>query len=142
MHDSLTTLPAECLKNLVAFDRDGKPNSTGAKAYRPERVPPLTFIVVGKRYAAFSSWSAFGLTVVSSHHVRFFPMSPYVRNNRPAIDCTLNRFRSADGDRSGNCPPGFVVDGDIVSPSYPNFYLQSHSGIQGSALLPQSSCKG
>ncbi|KAI0731968.1 Piwi domain-containing protein [Fomitopsis betulina] len=88
----------ECLKNLVAFDRDGKPNSTGAKAYRPERVPPLTFIVVGKR-----------------HHVRFFPMSP------------------ADGDRSGNCPPGFVVDGDIVSPSYPNFYLQSHSGIQGTS---------
>ncbi|KAI0950267.1 hypothetical protein AcV7_008788 [Taiwanofungus camphoratus] len=47
------------------------------------------------------------------HHVRFFP------GNREAADS------------SGNCPPGFVVDDQIINSAYPDFYLQSHSGIIG-----------
>ena len=29
-------------------------------------------------------------------------------------------------------PQGLVVDTDVVSPTYPNFYLQSHAGMLGS----------
>jgi hypothetical protein len=32
--------------------------------------------------------------------------------------------------RPGNCPPGTVVDTDIVSAQMSNFYLLSHTGIQ------------
>ena len=31
-----------------------------------------------------------------------------------------------------NCPAGLVVDSEVVNPEYPNFYLQSHSGLIGS----------
>ncbi|OMH79088.1 Protein argonaute-3, partial [Zancudomyces culisetae] len=36
-------------------------------------------------------------------------------------------------DRSGNCLPGTVVDSTITSPYLFDFYLQSHSGIQGTS---------
>ncbi|RKP15011.1 Piwi domain-containing protein [Piptocephalis cylindrospora] len=51
--------------------------------------------------------------VQKRHHVRFFP---------------LNRDMA---DRSGNCLPGTVVDTTIVHPFEYDFYIQSHSGIQG-----------
>ena len=53
------------------------------------------------------------LTIVvvgKGHHVRLFP-----KNGR-------------DGDRSGNCPAGTVVDTDITHPTEFDFYLQSHAG--------------
>jgi len=40
--------------------------------------------------------------------------------------------RSQDADRSGNCPPGLVVDQAIVDPVNYDFYLQSHGGLLGS----------
>jgi eukaryotic translation initiation factor 2C len=36
-----------------------------------------------------------------------------------------------DADRSGNVPPGVVVDKDICHPFEFDFYLNSHSGLQG-----------
>ncbi|KAJ1911254.1 hypothetical protein H4219_005994 [Mycoemilia scoparia] len=48
-------------------------------------------------------------------HTRFFPDN---RNN---------------ADRSGNCVPGTVVDTDIVNRQLNSFFLQSHSGIQGTS---------
>ena len=36
-----------------------------------------------------------------------------------------------DADRSGNVPPGTVVDRTICHPSEHDFYLTSHAGIQG-----------
>ncbi|KAJ1914760.1 hypothetical protein H4219_004640 [Mycoemilia scoparia] len=53
------------------------------------------------------------IVVQKRHSTRFFPTD---RNN---------------SDRSGNCNAGTVVDTDILHPGYYNFYLQSHSGIQG-----------
>jgi hypothetical protein len=38
-----------------------------------------------------------------------------------------------DGDRSGNCPAGTVVDTDISHPTEFDFYLQSHAGILGTS---------
>ncbi|KAL5508298.1 hypothetical protein ACEPAH_5917 [Sanghuangporus vaninii] len=59
------------------------------------------------------------LTVVvvgKRHHVRFFPLSPQ------------------DGDRkTGNCPPGTVVDTDVTHPTEFDFYLQSHGGLLGTS---------
>ncbi|OMJ22450.1 Protein argonaute-3 [Smittium culicis] len=55
------------------------------------------------------------IIVKKGHRTRFMPIG---RN---------------DADRSGNCMPGTVVDTDIVSPYLYDFYLQSHSGIQGTS---------
>ena len=32
-------------------------------------------------------------------------------------------------------PQGLVVDTEVISPLYPNFYLQSHAGMLGSESL-------
>lgn len=54
------------------------------------------------------------IIVGKRHHVRFFPQS-------------IN-----EGDRSGNCPAGLVVDTEITSPYVFDFFLQSHGGLLGS----------
>ncbi|PIL23264.1 Argonaute [Ganoderma sinense ZZ0214-1] len=46
--------------------------------------------------------------VSKGHHVRFFPQS------------------SEEGDKSGNCPVGTVVDRSVTHPTDFDFYLQSH----------------
>ncbi|KAI9448012.1 Piwi-domain-containing protein [Lactarius indigo] len=56
------------------------------------------------------------LIIVSKpRHVRFFPRS------------------ENEGDRSGNCPAGMVVDSDVVNPVEFEFYLQSHGGVLGTS---------
>ena len=55
------------------------------------------------------------LVVSKRHHVRFFPT------------------RSDQGDQSGNCRPGLVVDSGIVHPVYDDFYIQSHRGLIGTS---------
>ncbi|WVQ76034.1 hypothetical protein IAR50_005670 [Cryptococcus sp. DSM 104548] len=39
----------------------------------------------------------------------------------------------ADKDRTGNLPPGTVVDRGVTSPVLFDFYLQAHAGLQGTA---------
>ncbi|KAG5649009.1 hypothetical protein DXG03_000358 [Asterophora parasitica] len=55
------------------------------------------------------------IVVGKRHHVRFFPQS------------------ERDGDRSGNCPAGTVVDCDVAHPTEFDFYLQSHGGLLGTS---------
>ena len=55
------------------------------------------------------------VVVCKGRHVRFFPRS------------------DIEGDRSGNCPAGTVVDSDVVNPVEFDFYLQSHSGLLGTS---------
>ncbi|KNZ81482.1 Protein argonaute-2 [Termitomyces sp. J132] len=55
------------------------------------------------------------IVVGKRHHVRFFPQS------------------DRDGDRSGNCQAGTVVDRDIAHPTEFDFYLQSHGGLLGTS---------
>lgn len=52
------------------------------------------------------------IIVTKRHHTKLFP----------------NR---GDGDRNGNVLPGTVVDRDIVSNEFYDFYVNSHAGIQG-----------
>lgn len=54
------------------------------------------------------------IIVTKRHHARFF---------------TDRKHQ----DRSGNIPPGTVIDKDIVSREYYDFYLNSHAGIQGTS---------
>ncbi|XP_062213663.1 protein argonaute 12-like [Phragmites australis] len=58
------------------------------------------------------------IVVQKRHHTRLFPEDPRAR------DLT---------DRSGNIVPGTVVDTKICHPSEFDFYLCSHSGIQGTS---------
>eukprot|EP00184_Porphyridium_aerugineum_P008274 CAMPEP_0184691376 /NCGR_PEP_ID=MMETSP0313-20130426/253_1 /TAXON_ID=2792 /ORGANISM="Porphyridium aerugineum, Strain SAG 1380-2" /LENGTH=882 /DNA_ID=CAMNT_0027149077 /DNA_START=159 /DNA_END=2807 /DNA_ORIENTATION=- len=51
------------------------------------------------------------------------------KGNRARFITDDNNFT----DRSGNVKPGTVVDTQIVSPRYPEFYLISHVGLQGTA---------
>lgn len=55
------------------------------------------------------------IVVGKRHHVRFFPMDP------------------SQGDRSGNCKAGTVIDSDITNPVELDFYLQSHAGLLGTS---------
>jgi len=55
------------------------------------------------------------VVVGKRHHVRLFPC------------------RDNEGDRSGNCFAGTVVDSDVVNPVEFDFYLQSHGGILGTS---------
>ncbi|KDQ64588.1 hypothetical protein JAAARDRAFT_116696 [Jaapia argillacea MUCL 33604] len=55
------------------------------------------------------------IVVGKRHHVRFFPV-----NER-------------EGDRSGNCPAGTVVDREVAHPTEFDFYLQSHGGLLGTS---------
>ncbi|TDL22764.1 Piwi-domain-containing protein [Rickenella mellea] len=54
------------------------------------------------------------VVVGKRHHVRFFP-------------------HSNQGDNTGNCPAGLVVDSDITSPFVFDYFLQSHSGLLGTS---------
>ncbi|WVW78435.1 hypothetical protein I302_100389 [Kwoniella bestiolae CBS 10118] len=38
-----------------------------------------------------------------------------------------------DKDRTGNLPPGTIVDKQVTSPMVHDFYLQAHAGLQGTA---------
>jgi len=55
------------------------------------------------------------IVVGKRHHIRFAP------NPRDA------------GDKSGNCPAGFIIDDKITSPGIFDFYLQSQGGLLGTS---------
>ena len=49
---------------------------------------------------------------------------------------------SGEGDRSGNCFAGTVVDRDVTHPTDHDFYLQSHAGILGTSRPAHYSVRG
>ena len=73
------------------------------------------------------------LRVSVSHHTVLFPADPYVVI-RMALMCgaEVHCLDRRTAERTGNCPAGVVVDQDITQPVDTNFYLLSHSAIQGS----------
>ncbi|KAJ1725255.1 hypothetical protein LPJ53_000584 [Coemansia erecta] len=54
------------------------------------------------------------LAVLKRHNTRFFPIGN-------------------EGDRTGNCQPGTVVDRGVTMPMFQDFYLFSHAAIQGTS---------
>jgi len=57
------------------------------------------------------------IVVGKRHHVRFFP----------------KQGDNSNTSRSGNCHPGLVVDSDMTSPIYFDYFLQSQAGLQGTS---------
>ncbi|CAB5355141.1 unnamed protein product [Rhizophagus irregularis] len=55
------------------------------------------------------------VVVQKRHHTRFFPID------------------RRDADRTGNCPPGTVIETVITHPFEFDFYLQSHAGLLGTS---------
>ena len=45
------------------------------------------------------------------------------------------------GDRTGNCPAGFVADEGIDSPLAADFFLLSHGGLLGSEFGTPNECE-
>jgi eukaryotic translation initiation factor 2C len=56
------------------------------------------------------------IVAAKRHNTRFYPINPDDMQGK---------------DR--NCKPGTLVDDTITSPFFRDFYLQSHSGLQGTA---------
>ncbi|PIA13123.1 Piwi-domain-containing protein [Coemansia reversa NRRL 1564] len=54
------------------------------------------------------------LAVLKRHNTRFFPIG-------------------RDGDRTGNCVPGTVIDTSVTMPNFFDFYLFAHAAIQGTS---------
>ncbi|KAI0747992.1 Piwi domain-containing protein [Daedaleopsis nitida] len=100
----------------ILFYRDGV--SEGEYAQVVEQEIPLIKDAFKASGLPENIWPKLLFIVVgkSRHHVRFFPRRP------------------EEGDRkSGNCPPGLLVDKEITNPHYEDFYLQSHGGLLGTS---------
>ncbi|KAF7187367.1 Protein argonaute MEL1 [Pseudocercospora fuligena] len=65
------------------------------------------------------------VVAVKRHTTRFYP--------QPNAQARAANGRPAERTFTGNCVPGTVVDSQITSPYYFDFYLQSHDVEQGSA---------
>ncbi|KAF5388155.1 hypothetical protein D9615_000461 [Tricholomella constricta] len=101
--------PAAAPKRII-FYRDGVSEGQFKQVLEQE-LPALKRACEARRIDAKVTI----IVVGKRHHVRFFP-----QNER-------------DGDRSGNCPAGTVVDCDVSHPTEFDFYLQSHGGLLGTS---------
>jgi eukaryotic translation initiation factor 2C len=102
-------VPNAAPKRLIFF-RDGVSEGQFAQVIDQE-LPRLK-----QACAALKITPKITIVVVGKrHHVRMFPS------------------QESQGDRSGNCPAGTVVDTDIAHPVEFDFYLQSHAGLLGTS---------
>ncbi|KAF2740119.1 stem cell self-renewal protein Piwi, partial [Polyplosphaeria fusca] len=101
---------AECKEKEVAAIRTGF-SAFATKHDNPTASCKVTFVVVGKR-----------------HHTRFFP---------PSKEESYTTGKTPPAGKApivnGNVQPGLFVDEVITAPEDYNFFLQSHSAIQGTA---------
>lgn len=91
----------------------------------------LTFVVVGKRYWCFFSgldhcFHSFNLQ--SSFCILPSSWVSYISSFLSIIVKMLD----SEGDRKGNCRSGSVIDSQVTNATRNDFYLQSHTAIQGS----------
>ncbi|RMZ53214.1 hypothetical protein APUTEX25_005203, partial [Auxenochlorella protothecoides] len=101
----------------LLFYRDGVSESQFQEVYYKEYSALLEACAeMGDAGAEYRPPITF-VIVQKRHHTRFFPKSTDQSNR----------------DRSGNVLPGTVVDNDIAHPHDFSFYLNSHSGIQGTS---------
>ncbi|KAG0053940.1 eukaryotic translation initiation factor 2C, 2 [Gryganskiella cystojenkinii] len=96
----------------ILFYRDGVAEGQFAEVVRVE-IAALkeAFNTLGADYKPKLTF----VVVQKRHHARFFPI------------------RREEGDRTGNCLPGTVIDTGIVHPFEFDFYLQSHAGLLGTS---------
>ncbi|RPD66004.1 Piwi-domain-containing protein [Lentinus tigrinus ALCF2SS1-6] len=98
----------------IIFYRDGV--SEGEFSQVAEQEIPLIKAAFAQSGLPERMWPKLLFIVVGKrHHIRFFPID------------------ERDGDKSGNCPAGLLVDKQITNPNYQDFYLQSHAGLLGTS---------
>jgi len=83
------------------------------RAWREAQAATNTILLRGDKDVRLTA-----LVGVKRHHTRFYPMTD----------------KDADTEwGNNNCLPGTYVDRVVTSPYYRDFYLQSHSGVKGTA---------
>ncbi|KZP02078.1 stem cell self-renewal protein Piwi, partial [Athelia psychrophila] len=61
------------------------------------------------------------------------PLITYIIVGKRSVFSIICLHTQNGGDRSGNCPAGFVADKGINSPITADFFLLSHDGLLGNA---------
>ncbi|KAJ3557974.1 hypothetical protein NM688_g1184 [Phlebia brevispora] len=110
----------QALPAAIVIYRDGVSEGEYAKVEQEEiRSIEATIKDVSREYKELHNYTRpihlVFIVVGKRHHNRFFPED------------------KSQGDRSGNCPPGLVVDQGIVHSKYIDFYLLSHTAIVGTS---------
>ena len=111
------------LPSKIVYYRDGVGDSQYSQLLQKE-LPQIraAYANVAKRLGLGVQFDLTAIVVAKRHSTRFYPMNPQDRDRvgpRAAIEA--------------NCVPGTLVDQDITSPYFKDFYLQSHYGLQGTA---------
>jgi eukaryotic translation initiation factor 2C len=75
------------------------------------------YMEVAKAKGVKEKFDLTALVVTKRHHTRFYPLNPH-------------DGKQTDG-KPKNCKPGTMVERDITSPYFIDFFLQSHSGLEG-----------
>lgn len=89
----------------------------------PKRLPPpkITFIATGMcRQKYYRKYFLMG-TSGKRHHVRFFPRNSAWVSLLPFV---ISLTVCSEGDRSGNCHAGLVVDSGLQNPIRQDFFIQ------------------
>ncbi|KAL1799385.1 hypothetical protein ACET3X_003422 [Alternaria dauci] len=107
--------PRERLPKKTMYYRDGVSEGQSGKSIR-EEVSAIrrAFEKVKKEKKWKEDMKLTSIVVTKRHHTRFYP----------------TRDQDAEG-KPKNCKPGTVVDTSVTSPYFKEFFLQSHSGLQG-----------
>lgn len=100
-----------CLPHRMIFYRDGVSEGQFSGVVKKEVIALKK--AFEKLYEQGKTPQLTFIVAQKKHHTRFVPVN---RN---------------DADQKGNCRPGTVVDQEIVQKNHFDFFLQSHSGIQG-----------
>jgi eukaryotic translation initiation factor 2C len=113
------------MERLRAWVRHRKSYPTNVLYYRDgvstgqyEQVKKDELVQIRQAYEAIVKKPLKKLTAivaVKRHHTRLYPIKD-------------------QGMKNGNCVPGTMVDSGITSPYFSDFYLQSHHGLQGTAI--------
>lgn len=103
----------------IIFYRDGVSSGHYSKVQENElqAIRDAYVIVEKEKSLKPKSPNLAAIIVTKRHHTRFYPIHE----------------SETDQFGKGNCRPGTCVDQLVTSPYYQDFYLQSHSGIKGTA---------
>ncbi|KIR56890.1 argonaute [Cryptococcus gattii Ru294] len=117
------------LENMMATHIQNFEKNTGAKPLS------ILFFRDGVSEGQYAHCVNQELKSIKKAAARFGNYNPKVTFVICAKRHSMRFFASsdADKDRTGNLPPGTVVDSLVTSPIIHDFYLQAHAGLQGTA---------
>ncbi|WVF69797.1 hypothetical protein IAT40_004576 [Kwoniella sp. CBS 6097] len=110
--------------HLVTFEKNMKA--------KPEKI---LFFRDGVSEGQYSHCVQLEVDAIKKATQRFKGYNPKITFVICAKRHAMRFFAENDGDRdrTGNLPPGTIVDSQVTSPMVHDFYLQAHAGLQGTA---------